>query len=336
MEIQHRNPDLLLADEVADEDLPIDILLGVDAIPQILLEEAPRFISRLSLTPTIFGHVVGGSVASTCPDCSLSSVAKILRSSSLTQDVPKMWELDVIGIEPPTSKPPSPKPRHDGERYQISLPWLDERRPAMSAEQADLRNSAFHRLTAHRRVQYSSVFEEYHKMNILETTTKHTGNFIPHHAVVQKDKLRIVYDASAKPWKGPCLNDCLHPGPNLLQHLVSVLIRLRTFEYPLIADVEKAFLMVAVDQADREYLKIVWIDAYGCRRYSRFTRVPFGLNCGPFLLLNTIRTHLASLRGEDEALASQLSDGLYMDDLITGASSTVQLLSLRENSQRIF
>ena len=336
LEIRHRYPDLPLADEIADEDLPIDILLGVDAIPQILLEEAPRFIARLSLTPTIFGHVVGGSIASTCPDCSLASVAKMLRASSMTKDVPKMWELDVIGVEPPVSKPPSPKPHHNGERYQISLPWLDERRPAMSADQADLRNNAFRRLTADDQMKYSGVFEEYHRLNILEPTINSAGNFIPHHAVLQKGKLRVVYDASAKPWKGPCLNDCLDPGPNLLQHLVSVLIRLRTYEYPLIADVEKAFLMVSVDEADRDYLKIVWIDASGCRRYSRFTRVPFGLNCGPFLLLTTIRAHLDSLRGEDESLAGQLSDGLYMDDLVTGASSTAKLLSLREGSQRIF
>ena len=52
MEIRDRHPDLLLADKIDDEDMPIDILLGVDAIPQILLEEAPRFVSCLSLTPT--------------------------------------------------------------------------------------------------------------------------------------------------------------------------------------------------------------------------------------------------------------------------------------------
>ena len=335
-ELCKRFPGLPFADEES-ENLDIDILLGMDAIPQIILHEDRVFrYQRLTLTSTIFGYVIGGSIASTAPNVSLASVAKSLRASSCLDQISRLWEIDCIGIEPPAKKAPLPKPHHNGERYEMSLPWLDDRRPSMSSNQANLRNNSFRRLSSDVQEQYCRVFEEYHSLKILEPTDKEKGNFIPHHAVMQGKKLRVVYDASAKPWKGPSLNNCLDPGPNLLQQLVFILLQFRAFEYPLVADVEKAFLMVGVTPEDRDFLKIVWIDALGNHRYSRFTRVPFGLNCGPFLLLTTIRTHLDNLPLEEKSLIKKISDGMYMDDLVTGATSATQLLTLREDCQRIF
>ena len=46
----------------------------------------------------------------------------------------------------------------------------------------------------------------------------------------------MVYDASSKT-SGPLLNECLYKGP-----------KFRSYKVALIADVEKAFLMIAVDE----------------------------------------------------------------------------------------
>ena len=66
-------------------------------------------------------------------------------------------------------------------------------------------------------------------------------------------KLRVVYDASLKT-SSPSLNECLYKGPKFHQLILDLLIRFRSYKVTLIADVEKAFLMIAVDEKDRDVL----------------------------------------------------------------------------------
>ena len=72
-------------------------------------------------------------------------------------------------------------------------------------------------------------------------------------------KVRVVYDASARS-DGPSLNDCLHPGPKFDQRIFDLLLRFRVHRVALIADIEKAFLMVSVAKDDRNSLRFLWID----------------------------------------------------------------------------
>ena len=61
----------------------------------------------------------------------------------------------------------------------------------------------------------------------------------------------------------------------------------------LIGDIEKAFLNIEVDSADRDYLRFLWLQNVRdpCSRIAvyRFCRVVFGLNASPFLLNATLR-----------------------------------------------
>lgn len=45
---------------------------------------------------------------------------------------------------------------------------------------------------------------------------------------------------------GSSLNDCLHAGPKFDQSILDILLRFRTHKVALIADIEKAFLQIAV------------------------------------------------------------------------------------------
>ena len=62
--------------------------------------------------------------------------------------------------------------------------------------------------------------------------------------------------------------------------LPCVLIRFRTYRIALIADVEKAFLMVSVCKEDRNTLRFLWVDdvekSSPVIQEMRFTRVVFG------------------------------------------------------------
>ena len=118
----------------------------------------------------------------------------------------------------------------------------------------------------------------------VETNGKH---YLRHHPVVRADaestKVRVVYDASAKAKKTEkSLNACLHTGLSLTPVLYDVLLRMRTYPVMPVADIEKAFLQIAIDEADRDYSRLLWIDddkkqtpevqEYRCRRLSDWCR----------------------------------------------------------------
>ena len=71
--------------------------------------------------------------------------------------------------------------------------------------------------------------------------------------------LRIVYDCSFKSNQHPSLNDCLQPGPPLLNDLTGILLRFRLHQYGITADIEKAFLHVNLDQEDRDATRFYWL-----------------------------------------------------------------------------
>ena len=84
--------------------------------------------------------------------------------------------------------------------------------------------------------------------------------YIPHHPVLSKPgKVRPVFDCAA-PFKGVCLNSEVKQGPNLINDLVSVLLRFRQYRYAVTADIEDMYLQVRVPQSQRNALRFLWYD----------------------------------------------------------------------------
>ena len=123
--------------------------------------------------------------------------------------------------------------------------------------------------------------------------------YLPHHGVVQTDKttmkLRIVYDASSKS-SGPSLNECLYRGLKFHQFILDLLVRFRSYTIALVTDMEGAFLMIAVDDRDRDVLRFVWVDNITKEGPNlcvyQFTWVVFGVSSSPFLLNTILKYHL--------------------------------------------
>lgn len=87
-------------------------------------------------------------------------------------------------------------------------------------------------------------------------------HYIPHHAVIREDKIttkiRVVYDGSATTNdRNYSLNDCLPTGPNYVPQLFNILVKFRAHRVGLIADIEKAFLMIGIDEIDRDMMRFV-------------------------------------------------------------------------------
>ena len=73
-------------------------------------------------------------------------------------------------------------------------------------------------------------------------------------------KIRIAYDASAKPNKDSVSwNECLETGPPLQNSLWDILIRSRFRPILLCGDIENAFLQIRIQESERDVLRFHWI-----------------------------------------------------------------------------
>ena len=100
------------------------------------------------------------------------------------------------------------------------------------------------------------------KVDITEPVSEGKVFYSPHRPVTRKDavttKVRVVYDASSE-INGISLNDILLKGPSLTAELFLILLRFRTKKLTLVADIEKAFLNIFVDETERDFLRFLWV-----------------------------------------------------------------------------
>ena len=168
---------------------------------------------------------------------------------------------------------------HNGERYSVILPKRPKRLrklPSNGLYTFGRLLSNYANLSKAGREEdlkaYSNIMTEQLESNVLERVTcigeveeakRYLANdplafdkikvsstdtpthYLPNFGVKKKsnNKLRLVYDAAAKSSiNAYSLNSCLETGPDLMNSLLSILIRFRTCPYALKSDIRKAFL----------------------------------------------------------------------------------------------
>ena len=137
-----------------------------------------------------------------------------------------------------------------------------------------------------------------------------------------------MYDCSAEGAGTPSLNDCLDKGPNILNDMISILLRFRIHEFAFTSDIEKAFLQVGLHESDRDYTKFFWLsdpeDPESPFKVYRFSSVLFGSVSSPAILAAVIKTHLDTYNTD---IAGDMQMNTYVDNLISGTSSEEKLAS---------
>ncbi len=144
---------------------------------------------------------------------------------------------------------------------------------------------------------------------------------------------------SARPSKDSLsLNDCLEVGPPLQNKLWSVLFRGRSHPVCLSGDLQKAFLQVRIWKSNRDVLRFHWLKDIKSDEVQtfRFTRALFGLTSSPFLLGRVIQQHLEIWHQQSPAAVDQVSKSLYVDDLVSGATTIERAATLKSRATEIF
>lgn len=279
----------------------------------------------------------------------------------LVDTLKKFWETEAIGIKNDPECKESIETfnegvRFNGERYEVELPWKDDFPMIPSDYQLCVKRlRSLQRKMLHQPAllqEYDQILQEQIRNGIvervpdeeIENSDSESVHYLPHHAVIRRDrkttKLRIVYDGSAKPPdREYSLNDCLETGPNFTPQLFNTLVKFRWHKIGLTADIEKAFLMVAINDANKDMLRFLWLKDPNKLNSEllqlRFTRLVFGLRPSPAILGSTIRHHLDTQKEFDPQLIELLKNSLYVDDLVSGAGNEKEALELSSNAKLI-
>lgn len=353
-----------------NEDLPIDVLIGADFMWSFFTGGTRRGENGQGpvASCTTLGWVLSGPVPSEKKSTQLSSAnlvsAHLLKVSCQPKEesftdalLQRLWDLDSIGIREKATVHETflENISFESGRYCVKLPLKENR--DLLPDNYDLSlarlNSVVRRLRKEPSVikEYDHTFRDQLQSGIIErveeTEEQSLGqtHYLPHQAVIRSDalttKLRVVFEASAKVKPDcPSLNDCTFTGPPLTPSIADILMRCRAHKVGLVADIEKAFLNIAVDEQQRDLMRFLWID--DVRKDDpnieiyRFCRVIFGMNCSPFLLNATLRHHVTEYYESDPALAEYILSGLYVDDLTTGGEDDKEMYSLYKTTNSCF
>ena len=231
-------------------------------------------------------------------------------------------------------------------RYVVSLPWKDSDLSLPDNYVLSLRrlNGLYKRLKRDPELlkRYDSVIREQIKSGIVVPVNDAENNtnrvhYMPHHAVLKHErtttKIRVVYDASAKT-EGPSLNACLFVGPSLNEKIFAILVRFRMYPIMIVADIDKAFLMIKVTETDQDVLRFLWYKNISVDKPEiqvfKFTRVVFGVGPSPYLLNATIAQHLRLFEEMYPSTVQKIKQSIYVHDVVMGAASVREAYSLYE------
>ncbi|XP_065062963.1 uncharacterized protein LOC135689604 [Rhopilema esculentum] len=279
-------------------------------------------------------------------------------NEEITQTLREFWKQESSGID--KGSEPTNEDKQDeqfeitfnGKRYQVSLPWKVD----ISCLNDDY-NLALNRLKSllcrlkgnpELLSEYDNIFKEQLNNGIIEQVPveeENQGNphFMSHHGVIRRDrettKLRVVFDGSAKSHKEALsLNECLELGDNYMPPLFDTLLRFRSHAIAIIADIEKAFLQIEIDEKDRDALRFLWYDDISKPNPTviqyKYCRLVFGLRPSPSILGATIKKHIAQYANRFPRVVKVL-DRLYADDLSCSTNSIDEALEIFHKSREI-
>ncbi|XP_064120738.1 uncharacterized protein LOC135225335 [Macrobrachium nipponense] len=226
------------------------------------------------------------------------------------------WRLDTVGIAPHEQHTTSEHAAMNKvqssivstERmYQVSLPFHGPECPDTNYRNAFVQLNAletqFLKDPEYRR-DYENVLHTYLDAGFISevTDSKINGHYLPHFGVKKQSlmaPLRIVFNTSFKVKGELSLNDCLYPGPNLVEMVYDLLLKFRPDPYALVPDILKAFHRALLHPNDTKYAGFLWRQGPKRAATYAFNFVVFGIPSSTYLLQQVLQTHLHEQVWED-------------------------------------
>ncbi|XP_051864225.1 uncharacterized protein LOC127566245 [Drosophila albomicans] len=335
-------PAIELADPHFYKSAQIDILIGADILPSVILSGSrPNICGSLLGQETVFGWILTGPVSQSMSTTvsAFSTRVALQADEQLDSLLSKFWEVEDIPAklikesdfvcEENFVKTTS---RSKCGRYRVTLPFrkpdgieLGHSRSIALAQ--FLKNENRLSRNDSLKEQYNAVLQEYvdlgHMTPISPQAIGTTPNFyLPHHAVFKPDstttKVRVVFNASCPSSNGKSLNDILHSGPILQSDLTLQILRWRYYRYVFNADITKMYRQILMDSKHTPFQRILFRTSDGVIRDFELNTVTFGVNCTPFLALRVLQQLADDIRLEYPLASRVISNNMYVDDVLAG------------------
>ncbi|XP_066585644.1 uncharacterized protein [Prorops nasuta] len=338
-----------LVDEYASVKNPIDILIGADYCPQLLLNQIIHSSNRaLIAQDSLFGWVVYGTLTSHMH----TATVNVLHCCDFDKTLRDFWEIEEVTST--YSLTPEDQLCEDifasnvtqlpSGRYQVALPFKTEFSKSALGASRSIAESALKRVlcrinkSPEQSESYAKFIREYEQLGHMEKVTTNAIDtdslvYLPHHAVFKlengKQKIRVVFNASAKTKSGLSLNDVLLVGPKLQKDITAILMNWRDFRFVGITDIVKMFRQILIRPEDRKFQSIIWKDDSGNTQAYQLNTVTYGTGPAPFLASRVVQ-ELANQHGDDFPDAkSILLQSIYVDDILFGANNLADLRDIQ-------
>ncbi|UYV77428.1 hypothetical protein LAZ67_15000995 [Cordylochernes scorpioides] len=175
------------------------------------------------------------------------------------------------------------------------------------------------------RQEYRFFMGEYaelgHMTSLSEQSAKDEKGccFIPHLAVRKnqpnRDNIRVVFNASTKTLNGLSFNERLYTGPKLQTDIFTILIKWRQYKVVVLTDIEKMYRQILVRPQDAENQSIFYLWNFPCS----FPGTP-----------NLIAIGTGQWKQISESSGGNKKRDISVDDIITGAETSMKTLNLRD------
>ena len=355
---------LPLADEYENpRKCNINVLIGLDQYFSVCTGKVKRAPKKPVLLDTLFGWVLLRDSENEDGPCSniICALISTQEEKLISNQIKRFWEIEQVvpGVSNPWTKREkevydefkSTLSFKDGH-YSVKLPMIKEENDsiqstnnnkALALERLSKTTRRFHNQPDFKEKYVKSV-SDYINAEYAEKVDKNVEPpnswYMPHHIVLKEEslstKVRLIMDGSASENENVSINKRLEKGPTLQPLLNSVLLRFRIHKISLNADIQKMYLMIHIDESDRDKLRFVWKENRSdITEIYRNCVLPFGLTCSPFLAVGVVQHHLKKYESEHPTVVRSMLDSMYMDDLMTGTDNEEDAISLYENSSKI-
>ena len=332
----------------------IDLLLGIDICRKVTGQLPPinREDSPVGAISTIFGWAIAGTAPGPdqkkgIPVCHLQPV---ISNEDLHRLAYEFWlSEEAEEATTPQSRTEEQVEEHYVEHvchnppvdmYQVELPRVPD-----SPELGESKSHAVQRAYAQERScvakgqteQFNQQIQGYldagHAEKVPEEELAWPNYYLPMHTVSKSSststKMRIVFDASAVTSNGVSLNQILQVGPTIQPTLSRLLLKFREYPVALTADISKMYREVGLAVKDRNLHRFVWRPTREeLLQDYRMTRVTFGVSCSPYLAIRTLLQTARDHGGDHPRASHHIMKSFYVDDLLAGADSEEEAMSL--------
>ncbi|UYV61251.1 hypothetical protein LAZ67_1004109 [Cordylochernes scorpioides] len=326
-----------LADPQFEKSGKVDLILGADVYGSILLPEIRRCkktqlcAQNTRLGWILSGRLTGGDILGTTQVFS----THVQYEDNMEVILNKFWEVEEVRLTIKTTPEDefcgalykTEVKRTSSGRYNVPLPF-DPKLAETELLGGSFATCVQRQIALERRLEkdeilrqkYRSFMGEYaelgHMTSLSEQSEKDEKGccFIPHHAVRKnqpnKGKIRVVFNASTKTSNGFSFNERLYTGPKLQTDIFTILIKWRQYKVVVLTDIEKM------------YRQILTLPA----RYSYLWNFPCSFPGTP----NLIAIGTGRWKQISESSGGNKERDISVDDIITGAETSMKALNLRD------